>query len=488
MIPAAPTGMSTIPKANHKVCTTPANPSNLVNNPGKNAPTDQLPALLEAPANIVQRWQRPAATAAEASVSRSAATRVSPRVVAQSETRTTKSMKDESIVCLAGTTATDNNSTSIEIPITGVVQYRQRSGIDVGAGAGAVAHVAKVPSRVSMRGEFHDGLADATANRNRPSPVATDNSTSIEIPITGVVQYQRRSATDADAGKEPLADAALGKRRRKNTAFLTMHGVLGFITCIAFFCMMGCCMKVIKHVPGTEAMAGPLVVPTRTNTSTNTKLVCETNAFTMEAVAASGCTTDFRTLVDDSIIGIAGKSLNDGVKDKGIVITPNTKVCAGENAYRTVLTAVGNIITASFLYPIACILTTIGRAAVVAQKRPKKREVTLVVRMKSDWKRWVLLLCLPLNVMGYDSVPNGDGSSSVPGTGLRKVVSDWIAGGTLKDAVVAKYGEIENWSTSEVTNLKYVFYGKSSFNADISKWVVSSVTTLERSKSCLANC
>jgi hypothetical protein len=190
------------------------------------------------------------------------------------------------------------------------------------------------------------------------------------------------------------------------------------------------------------------------------KLVCETNAFTMEAVAASGCTTDFRTLVDDSIIGIAGKSLNDGVKDKGIVITPNTKVCAGENAYRIVLTAVGNIIIVSLLYPIACILTTIGRAAVVAQKRPKKREVTLVVRMKSDWKRWVLLLCLPLNVVGYDSVPNGDGSSSVPGTGLRKVVSDWIAGGTLKDAVVAKYGEIENWSTSEVTNLAYVFYGK----------------------------
>jgi len=487
VIPAAPTGTTTIPKANHKVCTTPANPSNLVKNPVKNAPTDNLPALLEAPANVVQRWQRPVATAAEASSAR----RVSPPVVAQSETRTTKSMKNESTVCLAGTT-TDNNSTSIEIPITGVVQYRRRSVTDVGAGAGDVAHVAKVPSRVSMRGGFHDGVANATANRNRPSPVATDNSTSIEIPITGVVQYQRRSATDADAGKEPLADAALGKSRRKNTAFLTMHGVLGFITCIAFFCMMGCCMKVIKHVSGTEATAGPLVVPTRTNTSTNTKLVCETNAFTMEAVAASGCTTDFRTLVDDSIIGIAGKSLNDGVKDKGIVITPNTKVCAGENAYRTILTAVGNIITASLLYPIVCILTTIGRAAVVheAQKRPKKRKVTLVGRMKSDWKRWVLLLCLPLNVMGYDSVPNGDGSTAStgnPGT-LKRVVSDWIAGGTLKDAVVAKYGEIENWGTSEVTNLAYVFYGKSSFNADISNWVVSSVTNMQYSTSFLANC
>ena len=86
-----------------------------------------------------------------------------------------------------------------------------------------------------------------------------------------------------------------------------------------------------------------------------------------------------------------------------------------------------------------------------------------------------------------DSVPNGDGSYlSNPGT-LRRVVSDWIAGGTLKDAVVAKYGEIENWGTSEVTNLAFVFYQKSSFNADISKWDVSSVTTLWGSTSFLAN-
>jgi len=85
-------------------------------------------------------------------------------------------------------------------------------------------------------------------------------------------------------------------------------------------------------------------------------------------------------------------------------------------------------------------------------------------------------------------VPNGDESSDNSGTGLRKVVSDWIAGGTLKDAVVAKYGEIENWDTSVVTNLKYVFYGRTTFNADISKWVVSSVTNMYCSTSFLANC
>jgi surface protein len=88
-----------------------------------------------------------------------------------------------------------------------------------------------------------------------------------------------------------------------------------------------------------------------------------------------------------------------------------------------------------------------------------------------------------------DSVPNGDGSSlstGNPGT-LRRVVSDWIAGGALKDTVVAKYGEIENWGTSEVTDLGFVFYWKSSFNADISKWDVSRVTNLWGSTSFLAN-
>ena len=92
-----------------------------------------------------------------------------------------------------------------------------------------------------------------------------------------------------------------------------------------------------------------------------------------------------------------------------------------------------------------------------------------------------------------ESLPNGDGSYGGPGngycgTGLSKVICDWLAGGTLKQVVVAKYGEIENWYTSEITNLDAVFARKSTFNADISKWIVSKVTTMESSKSTLANC
>ena len=88
-------------------------------------------------------------------------------------------------------------------------------------------------------------------------------------------------------------------------------------------------------------------------------------------------------------------------------------------------------------------------------------------------------------------LPNGCAtgwSSRNCGTGLNKAVSDWIAGGTLKDAVVAHYGEIEIWDTSEVTNLAYVFSEKTTFNADISKWIVSKVTNMQSSKTFVANC
>ena len=117
------------------------------------------------------------------------------------------------------------------------------------------------------------------------------------------------------------------------------------------------------------------------------------------------------------------------------------------------------------------------------------RPVNAGVRMKRGWKRWVLLLCLPLNVLGYDPLPDCDGSYGAgAGTGLRKVVSEWISDGQSRIDVVAKYGEIENWDTAELTNLAYLFESKSTFNADISKWIVSKVTNMIGSKSILPNC
>ena len=82
------------------------------------------------------------------------------------------------------------------------------------------------------------------------------------------------------------------------------------------------------------------------------------------------------------------------------------------------------------------------------------------------------------SAFGSAALPDGTGTASSPGTGLRKVVSDWIGGGDLKNTVITTYGSIEDWQVSGVTNLKYVFYYKTTFNADLSKWNVAAVTTL----------
>ena len=87
VVPALPTGTMTTPppKQNlpHEVCTTTANNPNWA----KNAPTDPTTSM-EAPVNVVQRWQGPAADAAESSFARTAAPRISPLVGPQREIRT----------------------------------------------------------------------------------------------------------------------------------------------------------------------------------------------------------------------------------------------------------------------------------------------------------------------------------------------------------------------------------------------------------------
>jgi hypothetical protein len=98
---------------------------------------------------------------------------------------------------------------------------------------------------------------------------------------------------------------------------------------------------------------------------------------------------------------------------------------------------------------------------------------------------WICVAMLLLNMMksceAFDKLPNGNGgydSATRPISSLGGVVDEWIKGGTARAAVVAKYGEIEIWDTSDVLSLKYVFYAKNFFNEDISKWDVSSVTNM----------
>ena len=89
--------------------------------------------------------------------------------------------------------------------------------------------------------------------------------------------------------------------------------------------------------------------------------------------------------------------------------------------------------------------------------------------------------CVP-QIVGSSALPNGDGSTVDPGTGLRKVVSDWISGGVAKNTVLTTYGPIEDWNVSHVTNLAYLFYNMNTGNPDISKWNTGAVTNMGYSK------
>jgi hypothetical protein len=83
---------------------------------------------------------------------------------------------------------------------------------------------------------------------------------------------------------------------------------------------------------------------------------------------------------------------------------------------------------------------------------------------------------------GSNALPNGDGSSGNPSTGLRKVVSDWITGGAVRNTVLTTYGAIEDWDVSHITNFNYLFYSKNAGSPDISTWNTGAVITMEGSK------
>ena len=61
---------------------------------------------------------------------------------------------------------------------------------------------------------------------------------------------------------------------------------------------------------------------------------------------------------------------------------------------------------------------------------------------------------------------------------IRVSVRDYIEGGETRDVIIKKYGKIEDWNTSEVTDMSYLFNGCIAFNEDISKWNVSKVVNM----------
>ena len=61
---------------------------------------------------------------------------------------------------------------------------------------------------------------------------------------------------------------------------------------------------------------------------------------------------------------------------------------------------------------------------------------------------------------------------------LRRAVKDYLAGGARKEDIVKKYGEINNWDVSKVTNMNAMFQNATSFNQPLNNWNVSKVTNM----------
>ena len=61
---------------------------------------------------------------------------------------------------------------------------------------------------------------------------------------------------------------------------------------------------------------------------------------------------------------------------------------------------------------------------------------------------------------------------------LRRAVKDYLAGGDRKKRIVEKYGEISNWDTSRVTNMRWMFKNAESFDQPLNNWDVSNVTNM----------
>ena len=88
---------------------------------------------------------------------------------------------------------------------------------------------------------------------------------------------------------------------------------------------------------------------------------------------------------------------------------------------------------------------------------------------------------------GFIPIRNGLGarnnriSHNVDRGGIGGLVDRWIDLAT-RASVVSRYGNIEDWDVSQVTNMKNLFYDKIMFNADISRWIISKVTDMSFSK------
>ena len=93
----------------------------------------------------------------------------------------------------------------------------------------------------------------------------------------------------------------------------------------------------------------------------------------------------------------------------------------------------------------------------------------------------ICLIFLLQEGSSFDTLPDGNGENILQTRRnyLGGVVDDLLSGNdTKKQAALTKFGPIQNWDVSHITNFAYLFYNKQSFNSDLSSWVTSSATTM----------
>ena len=62
---------------------------------------------------------------------------------------------------------------------------------------------------------------------------------------------------------------------------------------------------------------------------------------------------------------------------------------------------------------------------------------------------------------------------------IRVAVKDYVEGGETRNAIIKKYGKIEDWNTSKVTNMSGMFFHNYKFNKPIGGWDTSNVTIMK---------
>lgn len=100
--------------------------------------------------------------------------------------------------------------------------------------------------------------------------------------------------------------------------------------------------------------------------------------------------------------------------------------------------------------------------AITAYEKIQQWQTTEVTNMQTD-------------VSGSLNAPTILATTPLNNTNIHTAVDLWIDDNSK---AITEYGDIQQWQTSEVTDMKLLFFNKTSFNGDIANWDVSKVTEM----------